>query len=130
MPAGPQGKFGGGAKGSYDTATQSFRKPGKQPPQPGAKSGFANASSTTRPLTGEEHEAAAGVLAQGGLHRAAAHHRAASDQLQHAASASAPAGDDDGDEAPQAPAPSAKKAPKAPGKAPGGDKPMAHKFGK
>lgn len=127
MPA--QGKFGGGAKGTYDTATQSFRKPGKQAPQPGAKSGFANASSTTRPLNQEEHEAAAGVLAQGGLHRAAAHHRAASDQLQHAAAPSNIESSDGGDEAPQSPAPSAKKAPKVPGKIPGGDK-SAHKYGK
>lgn len=67
---------------TYDTATQSFRK-GTKPAEAGAKSGFAKASSTTRPLSQEEHEAAAGCLTQGGLHRAAAHHRSASDQMEH-----------------------------------------------
>lgn len=129
MATGTPGHFGGGVKGggssNYDTATQSFRKPsaGAKPAgrsaHPGAKSGFANANSTNRPLTGEEHDAAAGVLAQAGLHRASAHHRSAADQI-HAGASGGKAGpkgkgqeapDNDGDEA-------------------GEEKPAAHKYGK
>lgn len=74
-------------KGNYDTATQSFRKPAKSAPatspHAGAKSGFKGASSTTRPLSNEEHQAAAQALSGAGLHRAASHHRNAADQMKH-----------------------------------------------
>lgn len=70
-------------KGTYDTATQSFRKPSKSAPHAGAKSGFKGASSTTRPLSNEEHQAAAQALSNAGLHRAASHHRNAADQMKH-----------------------------------------------
>lgn len=85
--------------GKYDTATQTIKKPAAPKASGGSKGGFAGKGSTIRPLTAQEHQAAADHLAAAGQHHASAHHRSAAEQMQ---GQQAPAdNDNDADDQPQ-----------------------------
>lgn len=65
----------GVSKSRYNPATHSMRKPA-------GSSGFANKTSTVRPLTSQEHRQAAGALHQAGQTQAAAHHISAAEAME------------------------------------------------